>query len=402
MPDRAPTPSSIVCELRNRALAAPDGALLESVLIDDRNRGAVYAFKAEEWITGQLESGGLEAVIARHRGNEGGLVGAVDYDGRYCFARYRALYFVSMLPGAACETASGLDLQGGPVGSVQTNLDRTAFKSLVRDALEEIARGNIYQVNLARKFKVHWRGSSFPLYRALARISPAPMAGWLRQPGREIASASPELFLSIREGRITTRPIKGTRPRGVDAATDAALAAELRASAKENAELVMITDLLRNDLGMVCATGSITVPELVRLETFATVHHLVSTVIGILRPELDPAGALRMVFPGGSITGAPKLSAMRAIARLEPCGRGVFTGAIGWIDFRGNAEFSIAIRTAELVDNELRYFAGAGIVADSDPDSEFDETDVKASGFLRAVEFCREAMPGADEPGLAI
>lgn len=215
---------------------------------------------------------------------------------------------------------------------------------------------------------------------------PAPYSALLCAGGRVIASSSPELFLQIDGREALTRPIKGTRARAADAAADAAAARELGRSAKDRAELIMITDLERNDLGQVCDYGTVEVRELLKLERFAQVHHLVSTVSGRLRPDVDPIDALRACFPGGSITGAPKKRAREIIAELEPAPRGPYTGAIGYFTFDGRAAFNIAIRTAILDANGLAHFhSGAGIVADSDPRQEWDETLWKAAGILHAA-----------------
>jgi anthranilate/para-aminobenzoate synthase component I len=209
--------------------------------------------------------------------------------------------------------------------------------------------------------------------------------------GRVIASSSPELFLQMDGREVVTRPIKGTRPRAGDPAADAAAARELGESAKERAELVMITDLERNDLGQVCDYGSVVVRELLKPERYAQVHHLVSTVAGRLRADIDHIEALRACFPGGSITGAPKKRAREIIAELEPARRGLYTGAIGCIRYDGRSAFNIAIRTAILEPHGRAHFhAGAGIVADSRPRQEWDETLWKAAGILRAARGARE------------
>ena len=216
------------------------------------------------------------------------------------------------------------------------------------------------------------------------------MAAWLALDDREILCSSPESFLRIDGRCIETRPIKGTRPRFADPEADRRAARELCESPKETAELVMITDLLRNDLGQVCEFGSVRVAEMLRLESLAQVHHLVSTVTGVLRPEHDAIGALAACFPGGSITGAPKKRAMEIIRQLEGRPRGVYCGAIGWLGRDGHSAFNIAIRTLVRHGGRLLYQTGAGIVADSDPLGEYDETLHKAAGIQLALE--RHAM----------
>ncbi|RYD24643.1 MAG: anthranilate synthase component I family protein, partial [Verrucomicrobiaceae bacterium] len=222
----------------------------------------------------------------------------------------------------------------------------------------------------------------------------APMAAWLSLDGREDLSSSPETFLKISGRGIETQPIKGTRPRFADPDEDRRSAYELQTSAKEISELVMITDLLRNDLGQVCGYGTVMVSEMLRLETLAQVHHLVSTVVGILSPEISAVGALAACFPGGSITGAPKKRAMEIIRELEQRPRGIYCGAIGWLGFNGESSFNIAIRTLVREGNHLSYQVGAGIVADSDPEKEYEETLHKAAGIRLAIQRWQSLRPG--------
>jgi para-aminobenzoate synthetase component 1 len=201
-----------------------------------------------------------------------------------------------------------------------------------------------------------------------------------------VVSASPERFLELRDTRVETRPIKGTRPRGRTPAEDEALARELEASAKDRAENVMIVDVLRNDVGRVCTTGSVRTLALCELERFPQVFHLTSTVTGVLEPKLDAIDLLHACFPGGSITGAPKIRAMEIIERLEPVRRHLYTGAIGYLDWRGDADWSIAIRSALVTPGAIRFAAGGGITADSDPEAEYEETLNKAAGLRAALE----------------
>jgi para-aminobenzoate synthetase component I len=264
---------------------------------------------------------------------------------------------------------------------------RQDFLTSVGRIKEWIAAGDIYQVNLTQAFEAEVKGGSlFGLYEALRDASPAPMAAWLSLDGREVLGSSPETFLKISGRGIETRPIKGTRPRSADPDEDLRSAYELQTSAKEIAELVMITDLLRNDLGQVCEFGSVQVSEMLRLESLAQVHHLVSTVTGTLSPETDAIGALAACFPGGSITGAPKKRAMEIIRELEPQPRGIYCGAIGWLGYHGESTFNIAIRSLIRENSRLTYQVGAGIVADSDPAGEYEETLHKAAGIRLAVE----------------
>jgi para-aminobenzoate synthetase component 1 len=270
-------------------------------------------------------------------------------------------------------------------GAPSSNLSRPDFIARVERAQRYIRAGDIYQVNLSQRLAVPGAFSGWDLYQRLAAVSPAPFSAYLDCGGFEIASSSPELFLRLSGPQVVTRPIKGTRPRSSDATRDAQLTYELQTSAKEMAELVMITDLLRNDLGRVCEFGSVHVPELVRLERYPQVQHLVSTVEGRLRDGVTHFAAFASCFPGGSVTGAPKIRAMEIIDELEPVARGPYTGAIGYLGFNRESQLSIAIRTAVTTANAAWFHAGAGIVADSVPEAEYDETIAKARGFIEAL-----------------
>ena len=252
-----------------------------------------------------------------------------------------------------------------------------------------IHAGDCYQVNFARRFSVESRGDPWIAYRRLRQLNPAPFGAYLNTPGCQVLSSSPERFLLSREGLVETRPIKGTCPRGLNPTQDRRLSEALLASEKDRAENLMIVDLLRNDLGKVCVPGSIEVPELFRLESFIRVHHLVSTVRGRLAPDQTALTLLRACFPGGSITGAPKLRAMQIIEELEPNRRGVYCGAIGYIGFDGAMDTNIAIRTLQISNGMAHLWAGGGIVADSDPEQEYQETYHKASALLDLLQQMR-------------
>ncbi len=266
--------------------------------------------------------------------------------------------------------------------ALQTSLDRSAYGAAFRRLLEYIGAGDCYQVNLAQRFSAPVEGDAWAGYRALRVLNPAPCSAYLNTPDAQVLSASPEHFLRVREGVVETRPIKGTRPRHADAAIDRRRANELLASAKDRAENVMIVDLLRNDLGKVCRFGSVQTQELCALESFATVHHLVSTVRGELAAGRDALDVLRACFPGGSITGAPKIRAMQIIEELERERRGVYCGAIGYIGFDGAMELNIAIRTLVHSHGQVRFWAGGGIVADSIEEAEYQETLDKAAAMF--------------------
>jgi para-aminobenzoate synthetase component 1 len=267
-----------------------------------------------------------------------------------------------------------------------SDLTAQEYRDRVGWVREGIGRGEYYQLNLVQRFEAPLRESPAALYRRLRASNPAPFSAYLSTDTFTVLSSSPERFLEVTPGgRVRTCPIKGTRPRAADAVADAALQQELLASPKERAELLMIVDLLRNDLGRVCVPGSVQVERLNALESFATVHHLVGEVQGQLRPGLTRRELLRAVFPGGSITGAPKVSAMQAIDRLEPHRRGIGMGSIGYFSAHGRMDLAIAIRTI-ITHRERAYIpVGAGIVWDSDPAAEYAETLVKAQALLAAL-----------------
>ena len=278
------------------------------------------------------------------------------------------------------------ELGVGRAGEVRSSVPREEFLRKVSSAQEYIRHGHIYQVNLSQRLSTELSESGWSLYSRLSAVSPAAFSSYMHCGDFEIVSSSPELFLRMSGSHIQTRPIKGTRPRDVDPTRDAQLMYELQTSGKEMAELVMITDLLRNDLGRVCEYGTIQVPELVRLERYAHVQHLVSTVEGRLREGVTHFQAFASCFPGGSITGAPKIRAMEIIDELEPVSRGPYTGALGYLGFNRESQLSILIRAAVCKESEAHFHVGAGIVADSAPEAEFEETLAKAAGFLQALQ----------------
>jgi para-aminobenzoate synthetase component 1 len=284
-----------------------------------------------------------------------------------------------------------LSLARGHV-ELESNFTQPGYETAVQRVIDYILAGDIFQANLSQCLQTRLPSglTGFNLYRRLRKVNPAPFAAFVRFDDIEIVSASPERFLKLQQGRIETCPIKGTRPRGATPQADQALAAELLASEKDRAENVMIVDLLRNDLSRVCRDGSVNVPRLCELETFATVFHLVSTVTGELLPGKTAVDLLRACFPGGSITGAPKIRAMEIIAELEPTQRGPYCGSIGYIGFDGSMDTSITIRTYGIKDGIVTFQAGGGIVADSRPADEYEETVAKARALIRALK-----MPGA-------
>jgi para-aminobenzoate synthetase component 1 len=270
--------------------------------------------------------------------------------------------------------------------SVVSNLSRERYGAAFERIARYIDQGDCYQVNLAQRFGARASGDAWLAYQGMRVLNPAPFSAYLSTPYVQVLCASPERFLEVRDGRVETKPIKGTRPRAGHARLDAELVQALRKSEKDRAENVMIVDLLRNDLSKNCRRGSVRVPKLFDVESFATVHHLVSTVTGELAPGRDAIDLLRGAFPGGSITGAPKMRAMQIIEELEPHRRGVYCGAIGYLGFDGNMDLNIAIRTMVYSRGEVRLWAGGGIVADSNVDEEYQETFDKAAAMLKLLE----------------
>ena len=269
---------------------------------------------------------------------------------------------------------------------VFSNFDRFGFEAAVRRAIDYTHAGDCFQINLAQRLVTPQTESAIELYQRLREVNAAPFASYFDLGEFQIASASPERFVQLSSGgQVEARPIKGTRPRGRNPEQDQANIAELLASDKDRSENVMIVDLLRNDLGRVCEYGSVTVPAVCRLETYPTVHHLVSEVRGRLRAGLTAIDLLKAAFPGGSVTGAPKVRAMEIIAELEPHARGPYCGSIGWIGFDGAMDTSILIRTFTAGGGWFQFPVGGGIVADSTPEAEYKETLHKAEGLLRAL-----------------
>lgn len=261
------------------------------------------------------------------------------------------------------------------------------FTSAVSRAKEYIAAGDVYQANLSRQWaaSVSASLSSERIYAALCEANPGPFAGIARWQDVTIISSSPERLLRVRDGMISTRPIAGTRPRDDDSDADSDLSTELFAHPKERAEHVMLIDLERNDIGRVCEAGTVEVDEMMVLESYAHVHHIVSNVSGKLRPEVTPGDAIAAVFPGGTITGCPKVRCMEIINELEEGPRGAYTGSFGYLNRDGSMDLNILIRTIVKQGGEVSFRAGAGIVADSVPSAELEETRAKAKGMLRAL-----------------
>ncbi|MEX2581465.1 MAG: anthranilate synthase component I family protein [Verrucomicrobiales bacterium] len=360
---------------------------LRGNLFSDRDRAALYR---------TYEENRLASDLAPDLGfPTEGLYGYVTYEGDFVFGEYREFLVYDhdrerwLEKGSLSENIRIAERRSDSVSrplEFRDHVSREEFCGMVARAQEYIAAGDIYQVNLSHRFsaEVPPGFQAWDYHRCLREQSPAPFAAFLSLGDREIVSSSPEQFLSLSGSTIQTRPIKGTSPRFRDRAQDEKSAYDLLTSPKEVAELIMITDLERNDLGRICEFGSVEATELLKLERFAQVFHLVSTVSGTLRKDVGHVEALHSCFPGGSITGAPKKRAREIIAELEPTPRGLYTGAIGCLGFNGESRFNIAIRTAVLEGDSLHFHAGAGIVADSVPAKEWEETLHKAAGLIQA------------------
>jgi para-aminobenzoate synthetase component 1 len=296
----------------------------------------------------------------------------------------KRLRLIGDMLGATGVAPDVVPTQAGPA-EMRSTFSREEYLEAVRAVKRYIVQGDTYQVNISQRFEVPLEGPPWQLYRRLREVNPAPFAAYLRYPEVAVLSASPEEYIRLEGRSVETRPMKGTRPRGRTPADDRRLAAELHVSDKDRAENVMIVDLMRNDLGRVCVPGSIHVPDLFTVERHPAVFQMVSTVRGEVRAGVDAVDVLKACFPGGSVTGAPKIRAMEIIDELEPTQRSVYCGAIGYIGFDGSMVTSIPIRIL-LAKGDTAYFqVGGGVVADSDPEAEYLETLDKAEGSLRAL-----------------
>jgi anthranilate synthase component 1 len=275
---------------------------------------------------------------------------------------------------------------------VRSNQSRDVFEAGVRTIKEHIAAGDVYQAVLSQRFETDVTADPFTVYRALRHVNPSPYMYFIRMGGLAIVGSSPEMLVRVEGRRVETHPIAGTRPRGTNDDEDLRLAEELKRNEKERAEHVMLVDLGRNDLGRVCEYGSVRVPQYMALERYSHVMHLVSTVDGRLAEDRDRLDALVACFPAGTVSGAPKIRAMQILSALEPTRRDIYAGAIGYIDFAGNLDFCIAIRTITIRDGKGRIQAGAGIVADSNPAAEYEETRDKARALLQALAMAEQGL----------
>lgn len=319
------------------------------------------------------------AIVVDHQEREARLVSRLRYPQTEAMLEQVLLRIEAAVPLA--HTQATFTVQEGAT----SNLSPDEYKHAYAKVQAYLLEGDCYQVNLAQRFTAKAFGDAFAAYRELRRLSPAPYSAFMDWPHAQILCASPERFLRVRQGKVETKPIKGTRARSSNKEEDKRLALDLLQNPKDRAENLMIVDLLRNDVGKSCKAGSVRAPKLFELESYSNVHHLVSTVEGSLREGCDALHVLRDCFPGGSITGAPKRRAMEIIEQLEPNRRGVYCGSIGYIGFDGQMDTNIAIRTMVYAQGEISCWAGGGIVADSVCDAEYQETFDKASVMLEIL-----------------
>jgi len=352
---------------------AVDGAIFDGVGF---GQGTRVASKPRALLSGSWDDWGILEEALR-QGKGGGLAGWFDYAGNFRFGDF------SEWSVEESEFPQGAAPASQPI--FQSGMNPQVWASRIQRIHEYIAAGDIYQVNLTHTMTASWEEDPGKFYPCLRQASPAPYSCFVRLGDTVVLSASPECFLEIDGSHIITRPIKGTRPRQAQPEDDEQAARELSTSEKERAELIMITDLERNDLGQVCQYGEVGVTGLCNLESFQHVHHMVSTIEGTLRPGISPLQALRACYPGGSITGAPKKRAREIITELEVGPRGIYTGALGYLGRDGRAVFNMAIRTLVVQGGTATYGTGAGIVADSDPAGEYEETLIKAAGLFAAL-----------------
>ena len=387
----------------------PSGPLSRLSIMARRPRAVLVADRSGTTLSSaggarRLDGDPIAALRALLRGvrpgswpDEGGVAGALAYDfarpGRapaptpFLVALAVDRFLVEDVPGSEppplpASRTGGIDL------AAFSNMSRDEHRRLVLRLKEHIAAGDIYQANLSQRFQVPYSGDGLRLYDRLRRISPAPFSGYLRADGLEIVSASPERLLMVDGERAWTRPIAGTRPRAADPGSDRALAAELILSPKERAEHIMLVDLARNDLGKVAAIGTVAVDELMTVEDYSHVRHIVSNVAARLLPGKDALDALLALFPGGTITGVPKIRCMEILDEVEPAPRGFYTGALFYATPSGRLDANILIRSAVVSGGRAVFHTGGGIVADSDPDAEYEETLHKAEGMRLALEAC--------------
>ena len=323
------------------------------------------------------------AVIIDHKQKKSYLTGEIQHE-KSQWSWQQLIKIFSHLP----STSQIANKQFIVTSAVKSNFDYAQYRHAFECIKEYIVAGDCYQINLTQRFSASADGDPWDAYQQLRKLNPAPFSAYINTPFGQILSSSPERFLQVTQNKVETKPIKGTRPRSNDPVKDKQQMTHLKASLKDRAENVMIVDLMRHDMGRVCKTGSVTVPNLFDVESYTTVHHLVSTIQGTLNKNKDAIELLKACFPGGSITGAPKIRAMEIIEELEPDRRGIYCGSIGYIDFNGNMDTNIAIRTLVYNQKTIRFWVGGGIVYDSELDAEYQETFDKGKALLELLDRC--------------
>ncbi len=374
---------------------------LDSSLKSKDNARSFIGFSPSKVIIGQ-ELDGLRAVLSWQQRLKAKAVGYIAYEGSFHFGLYQnwleidhakdqmhvhaaSAKMMRRMIAVLEQPAVAVPVMTPQQFTAQSNFDKKSYIKAVKTALQAITRGDIYQINLSRKITADIVLDPLLLYAALREFSPSPFAAFYDNGKEQILSSSPERFVRLTGRSIEVKPMKGTRPRGTTATQDARLRKELQSSAKEIAELLMVTDLERNDLGRVCETGSVKVKSLRTIEAYASVFQATATIVGKLRTKCSALDLIKAAFPSGSVTGCPKIAAMKFIKAIEREKRGFYTGALGHIDVNGDMDLSVLIRSVLVSPKGLCYHVGGGIVADSDPALEYAETALKAQAIERAI-----------------
>ena len=342
---------------------------IPTIAVDDLNIPEIYIGFTDEVIVFDHDEKILKIIICLKR------------DDNYGYGVER----LNKLVSAITSRQSPVTSHQMTARNLKSNMTKSKFTNMVKRAKEYIREGDIFQANLSQRFEAEFEGDPWEFYKRLNEINPSPFGGYINFDDMSIVSASPERLIKINGKYIETRPIAGTRPRGKSSQNDIALSKELLLNEKERAEHIMLVDLERNDLGRVCKYGTVKVDELMILESYSHVWHIVSKVTGELREDIKFIDILRACFPGGTITGCPKVRCMEIIEELEPVRRGIYTGSMGYIGYDGRIDLNIIIRSALVKNGKIYFYAGAGIVADSDPEREYEETLFKAEAIMEAL-----------------
>lgn len=381
---------------------------LDSSLKGKESARSFIGFNPSEVMTGKkLEQ--MQAVLTAQRRLKAKAVGYMTYEGAFHFGLYpqwieidhvkARIKIVSQSRTGLQEIIKTLKTNGVHVPEIKkkkfatvSNFNRSTYIHAVQKVLSAIKRGNIYQLNLSRKITAQVSVDPIALYSALRLFSPSPFAAYYDNGHEQILSSSPERFLKLHDGHVEVKPMKGTRPRGKTKMADARLRQELEGSKKEIAELLMVTDLERNDLGRVCDYGSVKVKNMRTIEQYANVFQATSTIVGKLHKDRTILDLIKATFPSGSVTGCPKIEAMRIIRKIERSPRGFYTGALGYIDHDGNMDLSVLIRAILVNKKSIRYHVGGGIVADSNPKAEYAETTLKAQAIEQSIQHIMQSI----------